>query len=427
MTAENPVSPQEPPKPPLWRVLTKPPMLLALFMGFSAGVPLLLTLRTLQAWMTESKVDLKTIGIFALVGLPYNFKFIWSPLLDRYSISILGRRRGWMLLAQLGLIASIAGMAFTDPRTQTALMAGLSVLVAFCSATQDIVIDAYRRESLRDDELALGSTLYVYGYRIAMLLSGAGALAMASRIGWNNTYLAMAGVMVIGVVTTLMATEPKVDAPPPRTLKSAVIEPLSEFFQRDGAWLILGFILTFKLGDTMGGAMATPFYLQMGFTKDQIAAIAKTFGLLSNLGGSLLGGLLVVKYGMVRCLYAFGLFQSLATLSFALITFTGPSTLVLTGVIAAEDLSTGMGTAALVAFMGSMTSKRYTATQYALLSSLMGVPRTLLSAPTGSMVEHLGWPLFFVVCAVLALPALFLIKPLVRLQALPADIPARTT
>lgn len=401
---------------PLWRVLLKPPMLMALLMGFASGLPLLLTIRTLQAWMTEVGVDLKTVGIFALAGLPYNLKFVWAPLLDRYSVGLLGRRRFWMLLSQLALVGAIVGMALTDPKEQTAQLAFFSVLVAFFSATQDIVIDAYRRETLLETELGLGSTFYVYGYRVATLVSGAAALGMASRIGWSETYLVMAAIMGLTMGVTLLAKEPQVESPPPRSLQEAVVAPLQEFLTREGAWLILSFVLLYKVGDTMAGAMATPFYIQTGFTKDQIAAIAKTFGLFSNLGGSLLGGLLLVRLGMVRSLFTFGVLQAGSTLAFASLALVGPNVTALTAVIAFEDLSSGMGTAAFVAFMASLTNKRYTATQYALLSSLMGLPRTVLSAPTGWMVEQLGWPLFFVVCGLLAIPGLLLIYAVARLR-----------
>lgn len=410
-----------PAKPPLWRVMLQPPMLLAMLMGFASGLPLLLTLRTLQAWMTEVNVDLKTIGIFALAGLPYSFKFVWAPLLDRYAFAFLGRRRGWMFLSQLGLIASIVGMALTDPKNQTLQMALLSVFVAFFSATQDIVIDAYRRESLRDEELGIGATLSVYGYRIAMLVSGAAALGMATRLGWSNTYLVMAGIMGLGLIVTLLAPEPQVEVIPPKTLRAAVIDPFLEFFTRRGALTILAFVLMYKLGDTLAGAMATPFYIKLGFTKDTIAAIAKTFGLFSNLGGSLLGGILIVRWGLTRSLILCGVLQALSTLAFSGLALIGPSTLALTFVIGFEDLSGGMGTAAFVTFMGSMTSKQYTATQYAALSSLMGVPRTLLAAPTGIMATALGWPAFFATCALLAIPGMLLIWAMIRLNTMGSD------
>lgn len=418
------VSEPRAPRIPLWRVLLKPPMLMALLMGFASGLPLLLTIRTLQAWMTEVGVDLKTVGIFALAGLPYNLKFVWAPLLDRYSVGLLGRRRFWMLLSQLGLVGAIVGMALTDPKEQTAQLAFFSVLVAFFSATQDIVIDAYRRETLLETELGLGSTFYVYGYRVATLVSGAAALGMASRIGWSETYLVMAAIMGLTMGVTLLAKEPQVESLPPRSLQEAVVAPLQEFLTREGAWLILAFVLLYKVGDTMAGAMATPFYIQTGFTKDQIAAIAKTFGLFSNLGGSLLGGLLLVRLGMVRSLFTFGVLQAGSTLAFASLALVGPHVTALTAVIAFEDLSSGMGTAAFVAFMASLTDKRYTATQYALLSSLMGLPRTVLSAPTGWMVEQLGWPLFFVVCGLLAIPGLLLIHAVARLRGEEGGNPA---
>lgn len=413
-TPSSHVSPDA--KPSLLRALMRPAMFSALLMGFTSGLPFLLTLRTLQAWMTDAGVDLKTIGVFALAGLPYTFKFVWSPLLDRFSIGMLGRRRGWMAVSQCGLIVAILAMGMTDPVAQTFQMALLAVCVAFFSATQDIVVDAYRRESLKDEELGLGSTLYVYGYRLAMLISGAFALGMAEYMPWGRVYMVMAGVMGLGLLVTLLSKEPETTVKPPATLRAAVVEPFQEFLGREGALWILAFVLLFKLGDTMAGAMSTPFYLKIGFDKITIAAIAKTFGTFANLGGSFLGGVLVLRMGLTKALWVSGILQAVSVLALSGLALVGPDKVALTIAIAFEDLAAGMGTAAFVAFMGSMTSRRYTATQYALLSSLMGVPRTLLSVPTGWLAQSLGWPVYFMVCAVCAIPGLLLIQVMARLQ-----------
>ncbi len=398
------------------KVLLQKNMLVTFLMGFSSGIPLLLTSKTLQAWMTDESVDLKVIGIFALVGLPYTLKFLWSPLFDRFTLPFLGRRRGWLLVSQLALVLSISAMAFTQPKEGPWLVAALCLVISFFSASQDIVVDAFRRESLQDTELGLGSTLYIYGYRVAMWISGALALILADHLSWHAVYLVMAGTMAVGAITTLFSQEPKVDAPPPRTLAESVVAPLSEFFKRRGAWEILIFILLYKVGDTMAGAMSTPFYLQLGFSKTEVGTIAKTFGLFSTLVGSLLGGLFILKLGINRSLLFFGVLQAASTAGFAVLATIGNSLLGLTWVIAFEDLSGGMGTAAFAAFMASQTNKRFTATQYALLTSLMGVPRVILSSPTGWLAEQMGWHTYFLFCTAAAVPGLLLLLKMLKTE-----------
>lgn len=382
---------------------------MALAMGFTSGLPLLLSSKTLQAWMTDEGVDLKTIGLFALAGLPYTFKFIWAPMMDRFVPKFLGRRRGWLLLTQFCLAISVLAISTISPKDNLWWVACCAVLIAFFSASQDVVIDAYRRESLHDEELGLGSSLYVYGYRIAMLISGAGALMLADQISWNATYMILGGLCALGIFITYWAEEPKIEVRPPQNIRETIIEPLSEFFSRNGAWLILAFILLYKVGDTMAGNMTTPFYLKLGFTKTEIAAIAKTFGLFSSLTGAFIGGLLVVKLGIHRSLWIFGFFQAASTAFFAVLSGLGPVTWGLTIVVAFEDLTGGMGTAAFVAYMASLTNKKFTATQYALLSSVMGVPRTFIAAPTGYLAEALGWSSFFIVCGLAAIPGMLLL------------------
>ena len=384
-------------------------MLVAMIMGFSCGLPLLLTISVLQAWMKEEGVDLTVIGMMALVGLPYTVKFLWAPLLDRYTLPFLGRRRGWLLASQLALALAIAGLGCTSPAKSPWLVAFAAFLVTFCSASQDIIVDAYRREDLTDRELGLGSSLYINGYRLGMLLASGGGLIMADYIPFSLVYLIMALGMVPGIATTFLAPEPTTPAGVPRTLKDAVVNPMVEYFTRRGALWILAFILLYKIGDTMASAMTTPFYLDIGFTKTQIGAVVKLFGFWATIAGSLMGGICMLRLGIPRSLWIFGILQALSTAGFALLAQIGPSLSWLAGVIAFENLSSGMGTAAYAAFMASITDKRFTATQYALLTSLMGVPRVLAAAPTGLLAKIFGWQGFFICCTVIALPGMLLL------------------
>ncbi len=384
-------------------------MLVSGLMGFSCGLPLLLTISVLQAWMKEEGVDLTVIGLMALVGVPYTLKFLWSPLLDRFTLPFLGRRRGWLLTAQLFLTASIAFLGLTDPAANPWLVALAAFLVTFFSASQDIVVDAYRREDLADKELGLGSSLYVNGYRLGMLLASGGGLIMADHISFTGVYLIMAGCMSVGVVTTLFTPEPDAPAGRPTSLKDAVVEPFVEYFSRRGAITMLAFILLYKIGDQMASTMTTPFYLDLGFTKTQIGTVVKLFGFWATIVGGLAGGVIMLRIGINRSLWAFGVLQGVSTAGFALLAKIGPSVPWLAGVIAFENISSGMGTAAYVAFMAALTNKRFTATQYALLSSLIGVPRAVLSAPTGFMAKSMGWPGFFIFCALVAIPGLLLL------------------
>jgi len=384
-------------------------MLVALVMGFSCGLPLLLTISVLQAWMKEEGVDLTVIGMMALVGLPYALKFLWAPVLDRFTPPFLGRRRGWLLIAQLALIFSISGLGFTDPGKSPWMVAFIAFLVTFFSASQDIVVDAYRREDLPDEELGLGSSLYVNGYRFGMLLASGGGLIMADQMPFSLVYQVMAACMLPGVLTTLFAPEPEIHDRPPKTIKEAVFEPLIDYFSRRGALWILGFILLYKIGDTMASAMTTPFYLDIGFSKTQIGAVVKLFGFWATVGGSLVGGVIMLRIEIIRSLWIFGFLQALSTAGFAALARIGDSLPALSAVIAFENFSSGMGTTAFVAFMASITNKRFTATQYALLSSLMGAPRVIASAPTGFLAKNIGWEAFFILCTLIAVPGLLLI------------------
>lgn len=384
-------------------------MLVALLMGFSCGLPLLLTISVLQAWMKEEGVDLTVIGMMALVGLPYTVKFLWAPVLDRFTMPFLGRRRGWLLLAQLALVLSISGLGFTDPVGNPWMVAFSAFLVTFFSASQDIVVDAYRREDLSDEELGLGSSLYINGYRVGMLLASGGGLIMADHMSFSFVYLIMAACMLPGILTTIFSHEPEVGVGKPETMREAVLDPLVEYMSRDKALWILAFILFYKIGDTMASAMSMPFYLDMGFSKTEIGTVVKLFGFWATIAGTLVGGVVMLRMGISRALWVFGFLQALSTACFVILARIGYSIPALSGVIAFENLSSGMGTSAYAAFMASITNKKFTATQYALLSSLMGIPRVVASAPTGFFAKNMGWEGFFIACTLVAIPGMLLL------------------
>ena len=393
-------------------------MLVALLMGFSSGLPLLLTGSVLQAWLKDGGVDLTRIGLFALVGLPYTLKFLWSPLFDRYT-PLLGRRRGWLALMQVALAGALFLLGSAQPTADhlwLVMVAGL--LVAFFSASQDIVVDAYRRESLGESELGLGSALYVNGYRVGMLLAGGGGLILADWLSFETMYRLMAGCMLACVAVTLLAPEPQLPDGRPRSLREAVVLPFKDYFARQGAWLILAFILLYKLGDTMASAMTVPFYLDLGYSKTEIGTVVKLFGFWATIAGGTLGGIWILRAGMRQALWVFGIGQMLSTLGFVILAYSPLSAGALAAVVAVENLTAGMGTAAFVGFMAALTDRRFTATQYALLTSLMGVPRVLLAAPTGWFAQELGWPVFFLLCALIAIPGLLLLRPVTQMAAI---------
>ena len=391
------------------RVFTSRRMAVVFLLGFSSGIPLGLTGSTLQAWMVSEKFDLALIGVFALVAWPYWGKFLWAPLMDRFVPPFLGRRRGWMLVMQLALIVSISGLAFTSPAESRIALAAIAVLVAFFSASQDIVIDAYRTEILDPDELGAGTGLAVTGYRIAMLVSGALALILADHLPWRTVYLIMAGAMSVGVVASLLAPEPKLALAPPRTLADAVVKPFVEFLRRHGAVEVLVFIFIFKLDVFVAQAMTTPFLLGIGFSRTDIGTVTQGFGLISTIVGSLVGGALMVRLGMYRSLWTFGLLQGLSGLSFTVLALLGKNYPMMITANIVENFCAGLGTVAYTAFIMSLCDKRFTATQYALLTSLMAAARNLVSAPTGWFAGIVGWPSYFVVATLIAIPGLLLL------------------
>ena len=401
-------------------LLFGPKMLVMLLTGFSSGLPLLLTGSTLKFWMREEGLELTTIGFFGLVGLPYTLKFLWAPLMDRIVPPFGGRRRGWMLITQVSLMITLGFMAFAQPSVHLPAIAGLCLLIAFASASQDIVLDAYRREYLKDEELGIGSSVFVNGYRIGLLASGALALVLAEYLSWPAAYFILGMFMLVGIVSTVYAPEPVVETAPPSSLREAFVGPFLEFCQRPGWLSILLFILLYKIGDSMASEMLSPFWVDLEVSKPQIAAIVKTFGFAALIAGGILAGLVVYRWGIIPSLLIFGLLQMISTAGFAVLAIVGNHLPTLTAVIAFENLTGGMGTTAFVAFMASLTDKRFTATQYALLSSFMGVPRVLAGSITGVLATWLGWAGFFVLCTLLAIPGLLLITKLRRLASKPA-------
>nr|WP_315871051.1 AmpG family muropeptide MFS transporter [Trichocoleus desertorum] len=383
-----------------------------LLLGFASGLPLFLTSKTLQAWMTVEGVDLKSIGLFSLVGLPYSLKFLWSPILDRFIPPFLGRRRGWLILTQGALLLAIGAMAFQDPSQALKLLAINALLIAFLSATQDIAFDAYRTDVLENYEMGAGAAVAVLGYRIALLITGSLALILADRVPWPTVYLLLAVLMAIGMVTALWAPEPVLRDRPPESLSDAVTLPFIEFFQRLGAVrgaLILVFIVLYKLGDALVNNMSTPFLLKTGFTQTDIGAIQGGMGLLATIVGVLAGGAVLSKLGINRSLWVFGGLQAVSNLAYLGLSQVGRDYSFMVVAINIENFCAGLGTAAFVAFLMSLCNQRFSATQFALLSSLMAVSRDILVAPAGGIVEAIGWPLFFTLSLVAALPGLLLL------------------
>jgi len=395
-------------------------MLICVFTGFSSGMPLYLLLSLLPAWFQSEGINLHTIGAFALIQIPYTWKFLWAPLLERYHIlPWLGRRRGWMLLSQLGLLAAISWLGQLSPTQQMGMVVMVAVVLAFLSATQDIVLDAFRREILPDIELGLGNAIHINAYRIAGLIPGSLSLILADRLPWPQVFLLTALFMLPGVLMTLSVKEPRFATTRVRTLSQAVIEPFREFFGRHGvrpALLILAFLVLYKLGDSMSTHLATPFYMQMGYTKTQIGLIAKNAGLWPAIAGATLGGIWMLKLGLNRALWIFGFIQMVTTLGFVCMAQLGPaetgqaSLTVLTLVIAAEASASGLGTTALITFIARTTHPAYTATQFALFTSLTATPRTFINASAGWLVEQFGWVQFFWLCLILAIPGLILLR-----------------
>jgi len=417
---------------------THPRVLTLFFLGFSAGLPYLLVFSTLSAWLTEAGVSRATIGFFSWVGITFSIKVLWAPVVDRLSLPVLtrrlGRRRGWILVAQIGIALGLGGMALMGPQHSLTPLALLAVWVAFASATQDVAIDAFRIESASPEYQGVMAAMYIFGYRVALLVAGAGALYAAEIVDWSTAYAVMAALMGVGMATVLMAKEPVISGnvePEERVVEfisrsahlpaaqrrvwawfiGAVVCPFSDFFQRQGgrALLILALIGLYKLSDITMGVMANPFYLDLGFTKSEIASIAKFFGFFMLMFGSALGGLMVVRFGILRPLLLGAVLVAATNLLFAFLARTGPEIAMLALVISADNLSGGLATAAFIAYLSSLTNTAYTATQYALFSSLMTLPAKFLGGFSGVVVESYGYFSFFVYAAAIGIPAILLV------------------
>lgn len=397
---------------PSWHSYLNRRMLICVFLGFSSGLPLFILISLVQAWLAKSGLNVKALGLFALVMFPYTWKFLWSPLMDRFRFGGLGRRRGWMALTQGLLFVAIGALGMLDPQTQITPIAMLAALVAFLSSSQDIVIDAYRRELLPDNEQGLGAAIHVNAYKVAGMVPGALSLILADRMPWQPVFWITAAFMLPGLVCTLLVAEPKVYGEPPKTVREAVVLPFREFIARGGwshALWVLGFIFFYKLGDSMATALATKFYLDLGFTMTQIGAVAKTTGFWASIAGGILGGVWMVQWGINRGLWIFGAVQAVSILGFAWLAQTGANTWLLAAVIGFEAFGVGLGTAAFVSYIARETDPRYTATQYALFTSLAAVPRTLVNASVGYIVADTGWLTFFLLCFMLAIPGMLML------------------
>lgn len=395
------------------RVYASPRVFPLLVLGFASGLPLALTTGTLQAWATVDNVSLQNIGFLTLIGTAYTLKFLWAPLVDRFAPPILGRRRSWIFLTQLLLAASIAGMGLLSPSGSLGLLAALAVLVAFLSATQDIAFDAYSTDVLRTEERAAGAAVKVLGYRLAMIVSGGLALVLADQwLGWGNMYFLMGGFMAVCAIATLLAPEPEVVAQAPRSLAVAVVEPMVEFFKRRGAITILLLIVLYKLGDAFAGALSTTFLLRgAGFSVSEVGTINKVFGLAATIVGALAGGSIMTRLGLYRSLMLFGLLQAVSNFGYWVLAVTPPHVYSMALVVAVENLCGGLGTAAFVALLMALCKQEFSATQFALLSALSAVGRTYLAGPlTPPLVETIGWPGFFVITVLIALPGLILLR-----------------
>ncbi|MFN5745304.1 MAG: AmpG family muropeptide MFS transporter [Methylococcaceae bacterium] len=400
-------------------------ILLCLLTGFSSGLPLFVLISLLSAWLRENGVELKAIGLLALVQFPYIWKFAWAPLCDRYGLR-LGRRRSWMLVSQIALLFTLPLFGWLSPQSDLTSISTLAFMVAFFSATQDIALDAYRRELLKDEEQGIGNVVHVNAYKIAGLIPGALSLILADHLSWQWVFTITALFMIPGLIMTVMVAEPAITSPP-RTLREAIVEPFTEFVGRKGwnsALTVLAFIFLYKLGDSMATSLATPFYLDLGYSKTEIGMIAKNAGLWPNVIGGIFGGIWMVRLGLNKALWLFGILQALVILGFAWLATAEHTIAGLASVIAAESFGVGLGTAAFVAFTAQTTHPAYAATQFALFTSLAATPRTVANALTGFLVEGgalkigdftllqinaLGWERFFWVCFLAAIPGMLLL------------------
>jgi PAT family beta-lactamase induction signal transducer AmpG len=394
------------------RIFGQPKMGILLLLGFSSGLPFYLTSKTLQAWMTTAHVDLATIGFFSLVTLPYSLKFVWAPVMDRYIPPFLGRRRGWVVITQVALLLAIAAMSLHDPRTGLKMLAVNAIAIAFFSASQDISLDAYRTDVLETREMGAGAAVFVMGYRIAMITTGALAFFLADRMSWNSVYVLIALLMFVGIATAFFAPEPVLRDAPPRTLGEAVVLPFADFFQRAGVWralLVLLFIVVYKYSDSLAGSMTTPFLLQAGFSQTEVGAVFLGVGVVATILGVIVAGISIGKFGINKSLWMFVIFQGLSNLTYYGLSLAEKSHALMVSAVVTENFGLGLVTGAMTAYLMSMCNRRFTATQFALLSSLMAASRDILVAPAGKIIEAVGWPSFFLITVAMALPPLLLL------------------
>lgn len=398
-------------------------IILIFIMGIASGLPLLLTLSTLSFWLRKEGVDLTTIGIFAAVGTPYSIKFLWAPAIDRLPFPFLtkqlGQRRGWAIAIQIALTIAIASLGFTDPASNPYLTGLVAMAIAFFSASQDIVIDALRIELLKDDEQGAGAAATQGGYRVGMLVAGAGALLLSDYFDWSLVFIMVAAFMPFGMLAVLLAKEP--DAPSrtaSRDIKSflldGVVAPFLDFLKRPAPWAILIFVLLYKFGDAIGGTMTNPFYADMGFSGTEIGLVSKTAGFVATMLGVVVGGSMVRAIGLVPALITGGILQAATNVLFAWLAISGPDTTILATAVWSDNFTGGLGSAAFVAYLSALCNRDFTATQYALLTAFMAFGRTLLSTPSGWLAEQMGWAEFFIATAFLAVPGLLLIAYLSR-------------
>ncbi|MDX1459746.1 MAG: AmpG family muropeptide MFS transporter [Xanthomonadales bacterium] len=396
-----------------WKeILFSRKMLTCMFLGFSSGLPLFILVSLVTAWLRRDGVDLSTIGLFSLVGLPYTWKFLWSPFMDRFKPPFLGRRRGWALISQLGVLICVGLLGRFDPSEALGIVIVLVSGVAFFGASQDIVLDAYRRELLSDDELGTGTSFWINAYRVSQLVPGSLALILSDHMPWSWVFWITALFMGVGIVTILVVREVSDDSMAPATLREAVVEPFVEFFGRGGigtGLAILAFMFLYKLGDNMATALATPFYIDMGYSNTEIGTVAKFAGLWAGIAGGVLGGIVMLKLSINRALWLFGFVQMLTILPYIWLSQAGHTLTGLFVVVSGEYLGVGLGAIALTAYMARETSRAFTATQFALFSSFIAVPRTFANASTGFIVEAVGWTQFYVICAIVAIPGMLLL------------------
>jgi PAT family beta-lactamase induction signal transducer AmpG len=396
------------------RAFAQPKMAALIFLGFASGLPFFLigTGKAFQAWMTSSGVDLATIGLFSMVGLPYSLKFLWAPVLDRYVPPILGRRRGWLLITQILLLVAIATMSLHDPRTGLEALAFNAILIAVFSASQDIAGDAYRTDVLEDREMGAGAAIWVLGYRIALLVTGSLALILAERLTWGTVYLLLSGLMLVGIVASFMAPEPQLKEAPPHSLREAVVMPFADFFQRSGpafGIVVLAFIVLYKYADALAGSMTTPFLLKTAYTQSEVGIALGGAGLLAIIAGSLAAGFGIARIGVNKSLWVFAVFQALSNLTYYGLALVGRNHAYMVSAIVIENFGFGLVSAALVAYIMSMCNRRFSATQFALLSSLVAASRDILVAPGGKIAGSMGWPTFFIVTVLAGLPCIALL------------------